>query len=254
MTWEKFPRIFCMWDIFPRQIIGEIVERRMSMSYGLNKSALISALVAVSLVGAPTFAQASQSTAVASADKAMRVATDHPSHPNIPNPNDVDVTRENLHRIINALLDAGLNRKEIKRWLYAAIDNDPNIPNPGDVTVTRENIRRIINALKDAGLNRQQIKRWLKASLDQQIDHPSRREHAARRRAANNDTPARDVRRDDVRPRGARDMRPARNSRPQRIDQIERPGRPTRVERPARPERAERPERPERPSRPRGAQ
>jgi DNA-binding transcriptional regulator YhcF (GntR family) len=218
------------------------------MSYGLHKSALISALVAVSFVGAPTFAQASQSTDVASADKAVRVATHHPSHPNIPNPNDVDVTRENLHRIINALLDAGLNRKEIKRWLYAAIDNDPKIPNPGDVTVTRENIRRIINALKNAGLNRQQIKRWLKASLDQQIDHPSRREHAARRRAANNDTPARDIRRDDVRPRGARDMRPARDSRPQRIDRIERPDRPTRIERPARPER------PERPSRPRGAQ
>jgi DNA-binding transcriptional MerR regulator len=229
------------------------------MSYGLNKSAFVSALVAVSFVGAPAFAQASQSTAVASVDRPVQAATHHPSHPNIPNPNDVDVTRKNLHRIINALLDAGLNRREIKRWLYAAIDNDPNIPNPGNVTVTRENIRRIINALKDAGLNRQEIRRWLKASLNQQMDHPSRREHAARRRAANNDTPARDIRRDDVRPRGARDMRPARKSRPQRIDRIEardieRPVRPTRVERPARLERPVRPERPERPSRPRGAQ
>ena len=222
------------------------------MSYSLKKLTLISALVAVNFAGTPSFARPSPTADAASADQAVRLATHRPAHPNIPNPNDVDVTRENLDRIINALLDAGLNRKQIKRWLHAAIDNDQNIPNPGDVTVTRENIRRIINALKKAGLNRQQIKRWIKASLDQQTDRPSRRDHAARRRAANDARPARDGRRDDVRVRGASDLRPVRDTRPQRIDRVEardierpvRPSRPTRVERQVRPERPERPTRP----------
>ncbi len=214
------------------------------MSSCFDKLTLFSALAAMSFAAAAVPAQAAQTAGEGVADSSMRAAQHRRSHPDIPNPNDVDVTRENLRRIINALLDAGLNRQQIKRWLYAALDNDPNIPNPGDVTVTRENIRRIINALKDAGLNRQQIKRWINASLDQQTNR--RRYHgAARRRAASADArvrPARDA--------GA--QRADRADRANRPTRVERPARPARPARPTRPTRIERPARPERPSRPGG--
>ncbi len=132
---------------------------------------------------------------------------------NIPNPQDVEVTRQNYQRILQVLQDAGLNRKEIKRWFNASLHapDGPdygNIPNPKRVEVTRENYKRIVNVLKDAGLDRKQIKRWFAISKNAHASGNTRPHVQARHQV--------------------RQIRTTRLNRPVRIRRAVRPARPHR--------------------------
>ncbi|VAV97542.1 hypothetical protein MNBD_ALPHA01-1193 [hydrothermal vent metagenome] len=158
------------------------------------------------------------------------------SRPDIPNPADIEVTRENYDRVVSMLAGKGLNREQIKRWINASLgahNGRPDIPNPADFEVTRENYDRVVSMLAGKGLNRKQIQRWINASLGAHADRPDRPMPTARVKVAKNDVRAaltdRRTRPEPV-VRTVRQVRPVRvTTRP--VQRVQRP-----VKRPVRPQ------------------
>ncbi len=69
------------------------------------------------------------------------------TRPDIPNPVDFDVTRENYDRVVSMLAGKGLNRKQIKRWINASQDARGDRParpaQTGRVKVAKHDVRTI---------------------------------------------------------------------------------------------------------------
>ncbi len=171
-----------------------------------------------------------------------------------PSPADVEVTRDNVARIVNVLQEAGFTRQEIKRWISASLDahagpNFDNIPSPLDIAVTRRNVDRIVNFLHEQGFTDQQVRRWINASINaHSSDNRGRNVSTERIDRALEEGIRTRVRRETRQVRGEtparRAERPARNVRAIRVARPQRPARVERATRPVRPVRAARPTRP----------